>query len=279
MLTIHVCNAQEWHKIVPLHSTCEDVKRLLGIDSCDPRTLVIENERINIDFAQKPCIDGWNIPEGTVISITVYPSKRPTLSDLGIDFSKYEKTARPPVFTVYSNPEEGIAIVVDPDERVEHITYGPTTKDKHLRYPNSLLDQPASGGDPHSILKFDEYGDLAITEEHKRLDDFALQLRSEPNTQGYIITYAGRRARAGEAQARAERAKNYLVNMRSIESARIITMDGGYRDELTVELFAGAKGGAAPIASPTVCPSEVQIIKASSAKNSNRRLTRPRSNR
>ena len=103
-------------------------------------------------------------------------------------------------------------------------------------------------------------------------------LQNEPNTHGFIITYAGRRARAGEAQARAERAKNYLVNTRQVESARIVTMDGGYREELRVELFVSAKSGVAPTPSPTVCPSEVQNIKASSAKNSNRRSTRARYN-
>jgi hypothetical protein len=177
------------------------------------------------------------------------------------------------------NAEEGISIAVTSGGRVEHLTYGPSAKGEHLRYPNSLSDRQTTGGDPHSVIKVDEYGDLAVNEEHKRLNDFALMLQDEPNTQGFIIAYAGRRARAGEAQARAEQAKNYLVNTRRIEGARIVTVDGGHREELTVELFSGATGGAAPVPSPTVCPSEVQIMKAGGGKNKNRRSARPRRQR
>lgn len=277
LLTVSVSSAKEWRGIVPLHSTCEDVKRSLNVSTCES-TYDIEDGRVYITFSKKPCADGWNVPPGTVLSITFYPKTKPLLTDLGVDLRKFEKeeTPYPSNYVFYSNKEEGITLTVTPDQKVDSINYYAAAKDNHLRYPNSLMDQSTTGGDPHSIIKFDEYGILAINEEHKRLDDFALMLQNEPNMQGFIIAYAGRRACAGEAQARAERDKNYLVKTRNIESARIVTVDGGYREELTVELFIGAKGGAAPISSPTVCPSEVQIIKAGSVRNSNRRSTRPR---
>lgn len=269
---------KEWRGITPLHSTCEDVKRILSVAGCESPVFNLEDEVVNISFSEKPCSDGWDVPSGTVISITVYPKRKPQLTDLPINISEYTKVVprHQPDLSVYLHPEDGLNITVTPDGRVDHFTYGPSAKDEHLRYPNSLVDRQAAGGDPHSAIKFDEYGNLAIDEEHKRLDDFALMLQNEPNTQGFIIAYAGRRARAGRAQARVERAKNYLVNTRNIGSARIVTVDGGYREELTVELFVGAKGGAVPIPSPTVCPSEVQTVKAGSARNNNRRSTRPR---
>lgn len=270
-------HSKGWRGITPLHSTCEDVKRTLNVGSCESPVFTLENEIANIDFSDKPCADGWNVPPGTVISITVYPKKKPQFADLLINMDEYKKVVPPhqPDWSIYLNAEEGISIAVTPDGRVEYFTYGPSAKDEHLRYPNSLADQPTTRGDSHSVLKFDEYSDLTLSEEHKRLDSFALQLRDEPNTQGYIIAYAGRCAYAGEAQARAERAKNYLVNRRGIESGRITTADGGYREELTVELFVNVKGGAAPTPSPTVCPSEAQIVKGGSARD-RRHPTRPR---
>jgi hypothetical protein len=275
LVTVSVSSAKEWRGIVPLHSTCEDVKRILSVSICDsPHD--IEDGRVFITFSKKPCADGWDVPPGTVLSVTFYPKTKPLITELGVDIGKYkrEELPYPSNYTFYSNSEEGTIITTTPDQKVDSINYYAAAKDGYLRYPNSLTRQPEISGNPHGVRKFDEYGGIIINEERKRLNDFARELQSEPNTQGFIIAYAGRRSRAGEAQARVERAKNYLVNTHNIESARIVTVDGGYREELAVELFVGAKGGAAPIPSPTVCPSEVQIIKAGNARNNNRRSTR-----
>jgi hypothetical protein len=108
--------------------------------------------------------------------------------------------------------------------------------------------------------KFDEYGNIAFNDEKARLDNFAIQLQNEPGAQGYIIAYGGRKGRAGEASARANRAKDYLVNTRGLEAGRIVTVDGGYREDLTVELWIVPTGATPPTATPTVQASEVQII-------------------
>jgi hypothetical protein len=278
LTTSDFCCAEGWRGVMPLHSTCEDAKRLLGITKCDTGSYDFKDERAFIWFSEKPCADGWNVPVGTVTSIEVFPKKKLQLTDLNVDRRKLKKeegqSAADPIR--YIDENEGLIITVYRDGEVKSIAYIPAAKDNHLRYPSSPTNQSTKGGDPHSIIKFDEYANVAINDEYKRLDDFALLLQNEPNTRGFIITYAGRRARAGEAQARAKRAKNYLVSTRNIENARIVTVDGGYREELTVELFVSAKSGVAPTPSPTVCPSEVQIIKGGSARNNHGRSTRPR---
>ena len=108
--------------------------------------------------------------------------------------------------------------------------------------------------------KIDEYGNIRFNDVKARLDNFAIELQNDPNAQGYIIAYGGRRGRAGEAQRRADRAKDYLVNTRGISADRIVTVDGGFREDLTVELWLVPSGATAPTASPTVDPSEVQTI-------------------
>jgi hypothetical protein len=119
--------------------------------------------------------------------------------------------------------------------------------------------------------KFDEYGNIAFNDEKARLDNFAIELQNEPGSQGYIIAYGGRRARANEAQARADRAKDYLVNTRGIDSGRLVTVDGGYKEDLTVELWIVPSGATPPAASPTVDASEVQIIRAPVRRRRGRR--------
>jgi hypothetical protein len=99
---------------------------------------------------------------------------------------------------------------------------------------------------PPGPTKFDEYGNIRFNDEKARLDNYAIQLQNQPGAQGYIIAYG---SCAGEAQARADRAKDYLVNTRGIDAGRIVTMDGGCRSDLSVELWIVPTGATPPAAS------------------------------
>jgi hypothetical protein len=119
--------------------------------------------------------------------------------------------------------------------------------------------------------KVDEYGNIRFNDEKARLDNFAIELQNDPTAQGYIIAYGGRVGRRGEAQARADRARNYLVNTRGIDPSRIVTVDGGFREDLTVELWIVPSGAEQPAASPSVDPSEVRTT---APRRTTRRRTR-----
>jgi hypothetical protein len=114
---------------------------------------------------------------------------------------------------------------------------------------------------PIGPTQFDTYGRIARNDEKARLDNFAIQLQNDPGAQGYIIAYGGRRGAAGEAQTRADFAKNYLVNSRGIDPGRIVTVDGGFREEATTELWLVPSGATPPTASPNVDASEVQTTR------------------
>ena len=109
--------------------------------------------------------------------------------------------------------------------------------------------------------KTDEYGKIKPVDEQARLDNYAIALQMDPNDQGYIIAYAGRSTVKGEAQKRLDFAKAYLTNKRGLDAQRIVTVDGGYREEATTELWAVPSGATPPMASPTVEPSEVVMKK------------------
>jgi hypothetical protein len=110
--------------------------------------------------------------------------------------------------------------------------------------------------------KIDEYGNIRFNDEKARLDNYAIELQNDPTATGQIICYGGRRGRTGEAQRRCDRAKDYLVNTRGISADRIQTVDGGYKEDLTVELWIVPSGATPPQATPTVDPSEVQAAPA-----------------
>lgn len=94
--------------------------------------------------------------------------------------------------------------------------------------------------------KFDEYYDIARNDEKARLDNYAIQLQSEPGSRGYIIVYPSRRARANEAQLRATRISDYLVNSRGIDSSRFTVTMGSAREDWLFEFWVVPQGAALP---------------------------------
>ncbi|HEX8147207.1 MAG TPA: hypothetical protein VF591_08515 [Pyrinomonadaceae bacterium] len=118
--------------------------------------------------------------------------------------------------------------------------------------------------------KVDEYGNIKFNDEKARLDNYAIELQNDPTAQGYLVCYGGRTGRTGEAQRRCDRAKNYLVNTRGITADRLVTVDGGFREELTVELWVVPSGATPPAASPTVDPSEVRTTRGTTRRRGRR---------
>ena len=109
-------------------------------------------------------------------------------------------------------------------------------------------------------VKFDEYGKILWSDEKARLDNAAIYLQREPaNFVLYLVGYGGQRACTGEAQVRVLRAKNHLVGKRGIPSSRVVSIDGGYRDEQMVEVWLLPREIGEPTPTPTVDKSEVQL--------------------
>ncbi|MEA3013024.1 MAG: hypothetical protein QOD42_1569 [Sphingomonadales bacterium] len=124
---------------------------------------------------------------------------------------------------------------------------------------------------PSPTRKLDEYGDIPFEDEKARLDNFAIEVQNNPMGQGYLICYGGRVGRAGEAMRRCRRARNYVSGHRRIEASRIVMVDGGYREDLTVELWVVPSGVTPPQATPSVDPREVRFIKGKVKRRARRR--------
>lgn len=118
---------------------------------------------------------------------------------------------------------------------------------------------------------FDEYGDIRFDDEKARLDNFAIELMNDPTAEGYLTCYGGRRGYEGEARRRCERAKDYVVTVRGLDAARVVLVDGGFREDLTVRLVIVPAGATPPAPSPTVDPGEVVVLKNRGARRPRRR--------
>ena len=83
---------------------------------------------------------------------------------------------------------------------------------------------------------FDEYGLIRWGDEQARLDNFAIQLLNEPSAIGYIFVYDGNNVCAGEARARAIRARKYVVEYRKVPWNRVMWRYEGYAGEFMIAL-------------------------------------------
>jgi hypothetical protein len=137
------------------------------------------------------------------------------------------------------------------------------------------------------LREFDEYiyhlprdasdcGWCSYDDKSSRLDGFAARLKEEPKSRAYIIAYAqsyedrGMMNSSGATLNRdqyyvlqdppgtAERIlrseKDYLLRKHGIDPSRIMTINGGYRADRTVELWIAPPHTPAPRPIPTVYP-------------------------
>jgi len=254
---------QNNYGIVPLHSTRADVEHLYGDTvsdacRCNFRT---SNEAIHVSFASAPCaapIYGWNVPKDTVLEFTIIPKVPLRFSQMALDLNGFVKRYSPEdiVTTYYTNVEKGIVFSVQ-DGNVFHIDYFPPSKENGKRCPGF---PPYDGVPPPNPLG--TIFDRNKINVHARLDNLAIELSTNKRIRGYIVTYAGKISRRGEAKQMAEEAKRYLIETRMISPDRIVTIDGGYREAAQYDLFALSLEMPPPTPTPTVPSNEVQTIRA-----------------
>jgi hypothetical protein len=68
----------------------------------------------------------------------------------------------------------------------------------------------------------------------------------------YVIAYGGRTSPLGQVERLMTRAREYLTSERAIDASRFTVVNGGFREEDSVELWIVPSGAAAPKATPTV---------------------------
>jgi hypothetical protein len=119
-------------------------------------------------------------------------------------------------------------------------------------------DLPCGG-----IPRFREYGNVRWSDERAVLDHLADSFRRSRNQVIYFLIYAGQRPCKNEARLRALRAKKYLVQRHKIPKPDIVWKDGGFRSDLSVEIWLLPKDK--PLPEPanflTIDPSHVRSRK------------------
>ena len=262
-LTTNDALAKEWRGVEPYHSSRADVERLLGPPNFNGWLYDFPEERALISYSNGSC----NVPRDVVVEVFTTPAKSKPLAEVLIAGREYERirAAHTP-HIYYLDPVEGVQYTTL-ESMVQNITYLPAAKDRMLACGEHKYAAPVAEGVKLESVEhypFDSFGNISFEDMKARLDNFVIQLfalrAQDFRWRGYIIVYAGRRAYRGEAKFKADCGKNYLVRVRQIDSENVIATDGGFREEMSVELYLGRTDFYPPILNPTVSPKKVQII-------------------
>jgi hypothetical protein len=195
------------------------------------------------------------VPTDTVLEIKVSPQQHTAIWEselLAQNYIKSREIDGPAVY--FANVRRGIKYTVD-DGKINSVSYIPSSNDVGLRCPGFA---PYDGGlrEYHPYSSFSQKAQLI----DERLSEFALQLANNPNVVGYVITYAGAVSRKGEAQAMGDSARRVITDKNKVARARVIVMDGGFRQDAEFELFLVPRGVPAPEPTPTLATNQVKIV-------------------
>lgn len=147
-LTVGDLLAKEWKGIKPLHSTREDVERVLQVKSSGKALdeFKVDDSLIQIRYSTKSCkdrsnggVEGWDVPSGTVVSILVIPQATILFPELEVSKSEFDIYPTDVVgVKVYKNNSSGFELEVDEKTgKVQYFWYYWGKNDEHLRCTGS----------------------------------------------------------------------------------------------------------------------------------------------
>ena len=123
--------------IVPMQSTCRDVKNILEEGACGTgvQFFSLPEETLKIVYTTKDCEDfygkKWNVPIGTVVSITRLFRRSPTWQGLGltINESEFDKQYTDVIGQIIYVRKKGGLIITATHDYISSIKHTPTEED------------------------------------------------------------------------------------------------------------------------------------------------------
>jgi hypothetical protein len=107
------------------------------------------------------------------------------------------------------------------------------------------------GLEAHTSYKFDEFGQIPCAQELTRLDSYGLQLKKLRDVFAVVAVIGGESdTREGEVVARLFGIRDYLIERQGLDRNRIVLLEGGFSEELRVQLWilpSEAREGASSI--------------------------------
>src|SRR5688572_15229703 len=115
LIFTNIASSQGFRGIVPLESTCEDVKRILGVEKCGPSQSIyfLKEHWITVNFTSKDDCKKrklcFRVPPGRVTSLNVSYHKRIPIAEFEYELKRGEGPFGDIGTIAYENKEKGVA--------------------------------------------------------------------------------------------------------------------------------------------------------------------------
>lgn len=103
----------------------------------------------------------------------------------------------------------------------------------------------------YSKCKQTAFGCINLEDEWARVDALAAKLRANPDSTAYIIGYKARLTLPGNSLHHLNYVRD-LIRSRVVDDSRVKVIDGGYRENLTIEFWIAPNGSSVPTPSQTI---------------------------
>lgn len=242
----------------------------------NPKYPISPNRVISIDggYREEPTLEFWIVPQNAELpkpTPTVNPAEIVVCPEINIAGDGFRKERTQPLkFSVVLNGEEpnskyGLEwnvsagkiikgqgtsqIEVDLTEtNANLISASVQVKGLHPECDNQNFVSTRFGSYP---IKMDEMGHFNPSDFSSRLDNLTISIREEPNLNGYIIIY-GNRDENKKDVLKLTKIIQQIIFFRKFPENKIKVVNGGYREELSLELFVVPDGVEPPKPTPTV---------------------------
>lgn len=240
-----------WRDIIPLRSTRAQVEQVLGVLDRRCQCYATEDEIVRVSYSRGPCKGdeaGWNVPADTVLSLHVTLKTPLPFSEMKFRKEDFIKTVDDTVTSHYGNGEKGLRYAVSSSGNVESVWYGPSVKDNHLRCPGfPFTDGGITAYAPYYQFPYERADDVT-----GRLGEFGIRLLKDSQLKGYVIVYGTPHNKQNATAKLVKIAKDYLIEELGVSSDSFAAINGGYREDPTVELFLIPRAWPPPVSTPTL---------------------------
>jgi hypothetical protein len=119
---------------------------------------------------------------------------------------------------------------------------------------------PPDEQNPKVPILVDEFGSVGECDAGARIDNLFIQLNNNPDTTAYVITYSGVDFLPSQFDDHPNlRRFRQAIGFRHYDTARVVFIDGGFRDEAATEFWLVPPGATHPVPTKTVPKPEVPI--------------------
>ncbi len=256
-----ISHAQGWQGIVPLQSTRQDVEKRIGLPTeSNGITYDLQAERVSIYYVKDVCAKGWpygwNLPTGVVEKIVVYPQSKQSAGQLGLNLKEYEQSRNERLGLIgYKNEKEGINFTTKENGEVEVIQYGPPAGSEKFLCPEAVTRMLELKRGDSAYLTPMSYSKISPEEEKTRLEAFYEQVQRSPKgSRVFIIGYGGIDDCPNESVAQTNRARDILVKLIGLDPKTVVSIDGGRKNAVSIELYIVPPDGPKPLSTPDIHP-------------------------